>query len=272
MKAVIHFHTDLAHQRKYAELMRAGLERQGVTVAYGHYNAPTVRELDFAVVWGSPAKQPAVAAASPRLLVMERGHVGDRMTLVSCGWDAIGRRGRYARPADGGARWNRLFGHLLEPYWFPPAGTAPQSSGYALLIGQVPGDAALGKLELDGWVKRVTTALANQGWAVRYRPHPLAIPPRRSLAEDLAGAGVCVTFNSTAGVEAVLAGVPTVTLDEGAMAWDVAGHALDEIVRPDRTAWAHDLAYTTWTPDELSSGEVWAHLAPIMEEAACPSA
>ena len=43
MRAVIHFHSELTHQRMHAEAMRAGLERHGVICAYGAYDAPSVR-------------------------------------------------------------------------------------------------------------------------------------------------------------------------------------------------------------------------------------
>lgn len=261
MKAVIHFHSGLEHQRSYAELMRRGLERHGVLCAYGHYDTPTVREHDFAVIWGAPSKQPAIAAASPRLLIMERGHLPDREVYASCGWGGLARRGRYPTANDGGARWRALFGQLLQPW--------RTGDGYALLIGQVEGDAALGSLDLRAWIHDQIDGLTALGWEVRFRPHPLAQRSRTSLAEDLAGAALCVTYNSTAGVEAVLAGVPTVTLDEGAMAWEVSGHALDELVRPDRERWAHNLAWTSWTVEEIASGLAWEHLAPIMEDVPC---
>jgi hypothetical protein len=242
--------------------MRRGLERSGVICAYGHYDEPTARTPDFAVIWGAPSKQPHVCRESPRVLVMERGHLPDRMQYASLGWDGLARRGRYPTAADGGARWRERWGHLMQPW------TA--HAGYALLIGQVPGDAAVRALDLDLWVKQQTAMLRHAGWQVRFRPHPM-VRPSRSLAEDLAGAALCVTYNSTTGVESVLAGVPTVTLDEGAMAWPVAGHDLHQVVRPHRDAWAHDLAFTSWSLDEIAAGDPWQHLAPIMEEAACPT-
>lgn len=257
MKAVIHYHPGHVHQVVHAAAMRAGLQRHGVDVAYASYDTPTVRAHDFAVIWGAPSKQPAVAASSARILVMERGHVGDRMATASCGWDGLGRHGRYPAAADGGERWRRRYGELLEPW--------TERRGYALVIGQVDGDAALRGLVVKDWVEQQLAALHALGWETRFRPHPLVSRPARTLREDLAGAALCVTYNSTAGVEAVLAGVPTVTLDDGAMAWPVAGHALEEIVRPDREAWAHDLAYTSWTPEEIGAGEAWERLAPIME-------
>jgi hypothetical protein len=57
--------------------------------------------------------------------------------------------------------------------------------------------------------------------------------------------------------------VPTVTLDEGAMAWDVAGHKLGDTIRPDRTRWAHNLAMTQWSLGEIADGTMWDHLKNV---------
>jgi hypothetical protein len=66
-----------------------------------------------------------------------------------------------------------------------------------------------------------------------------------------------VTLNSSVAVATVLAGIPTATLDEGAMAWEVTSHTPDTIATPDRTEWLHWLAWTQWTHDEIREGLPW---------------
>lgn len=74
------------------------------------------------------------------------------------------------------------------------------------------------------------------------------------LAEDFSRAQLVVVYNSAAGVESVLEGIPTVTFDEGAMAWPVAAHNLDDPpIAPDRTKWCHDLAWTQWFLGKLGT-------------------
>jgi hypothetical protein len=86
------------------------------------------------------------------------------------------------------------------------------------------------------------------------------------LAEDLTGAAQVVTYNSTAGVETVLAGVPTVATDQGAMAWPMCTHLVDaKPLRPDRTEWMHKLAWTGFRPREIESGFMWAHLKEALK-------
>ena len=264
LRVVLHFSPRSDHHRTYAEAMRLGLTRHGITALHGQPNRPEA--CDVAVCWG--ARQTTLLAAGRPVLILERGHVGDRYKYASCGWDSLGRRGRYPEATDGGARWRERYGHLLQP-WRPQAGPA-------LIIGQVPGDAALRGLDTIAWATEAAARLRAAGWEVRFRPHPLAehrgpvgVPlADGDLAKALSAAALCVTYNSTTGVEAVLAGVPTVTLDAGAMAWPMAAHSLDETPNtprftPDREAWAHDLAWTQWTMDEIASGAMWAALAPL---------
>ena len=47
--------------------------------------------------------------------------------------------------------------------------------GYALLIGQVPGDQSIAGVDMDGWYSKTATELKSAGWDVRFRPHPVAV-------------------------------------------------------------------------------------------------
>ena len=113
---------------------------------------------------------------------------------------------------------------------------------------------------------------ANYSLPITFRAHPLSpedykikytqkSPRHMPLHGDLKGAAFCVTFNSNVGVEAVLAGIPTITMDEGAIATDVTSHSIyNPYVYPNRWQWAYDLAYKQWTIQEIRSGTAWDHL------------
>lgn len=76
---------------------------------------------------------------------------------------------------------------------------------------------------------------------------------------------VCITYNSGAGVDAAVAGVPVITGNAGSFAWDVASHSLDTVDTPycpDRTQWLNNLAYAEWSLDEIAAGLPWRHLKP----------
>lgn len=266
MRVVIHVN-HAEHQRIHGEAMKEGLKRHGIDARYAGWNQPT--GCDVAVCWGW--KQSSVkarqSAADGHVLVMERGYIPDRMVWTSAGWDGLNNRATFPKAGDEGQRFDAHFGHLLRTW-------VPDRPG-ALVCGQVPGDQALYGLDFRRWASGVAGTLIEQGWHVVYRPHPLVrrqgggdwkptgteLSRAASLEEDLARVGLVVTYNSNAGVEAVLAGVPTITMDEGAMAWAVTSHDLGHpAARPDRREWCAWLAWCQWRLDEIRDGTAWAHL------------
>jgi hypothetical protein len=91
---------------------------------------------------------------------------------------------------------------------------------------------------------------------------PGAMDAGGNLAEALAGAAFAVTWNSNSGVDAAMAGVPVVAMDEGSMAWPVAAHDLGAVPRlPERRPWAAQLAWCQWRPEEIADGTAWEALS-----------
>lgn len=130
-------------------------------------------------------------------------------------------------------------------------------SGYVLVCGQVPGDAAHG-LGYMGYVEWLHDVLRRYPDAV-YRPHPAGVTsvlhPRMSegpLDEALAGTRLVVTYNSNVGHDALLAGVPV--LAEGKSAYkELEGDALPSLDA--RQAYFNRVAYGQWTVAEMETGE-----------------
>lgn len=219
---------------------------------------------DVAIVWAHrDADLHAMQrAAGAHYLVMERGHIGDlamRRAWTSLGFDGL--NGRATRPdlADPD-RFERHFGHLLRPW--------RAEGDYLLLMGQVPGDAAVAGTDIERWYAETAERIAlTAGLPVVYRPHPMAGPVRDvpgtlrlegRLDGALDGAAAVATWNSNSAVDAVLAGVPTWACDAGSMAWAVAGHDLAQLPpRPDRSEWAARLAWCQWTLGEMADGTAW---------------
>lgn len=253
------------HQKEHGYALQRGFERHGIKTEFVQGDTICDRA-DFHVTWS--IKRPRIFEWSQRnnkhVLVMERGHVGDRMNWTSMGWDGLGNRGKYAK-APNGDRWNKHWSHLLQPW-------KDGQDGYALLLGQCTGDASLYGLTggFEGWAQEQTNALMALGYAVKYRPHPLmtrqgnrfcpkgaTLSITESLYLDLQLAALAVSYNSTAGVEAVLAGVRTIALDEGSMAWPVASQRIDQPIICNRTQWTWDLSWSQFTLDEIQSGFAW---------------
>jgi hypothetical protein len=141
----------------------------------------------------------------------------------------------------------------------------------------VAGDAALQGRNLAPWyISTAKAARSAYGLPVHFRQHPReaergiarkvpgTVANSGDLGDALAGAAVVVTFNSNTGVDAMLAGKPTVTFDHGAMAWPVAAHDLGEPANPDRQAWAYDLAWKQWGIEEIASGEALRGIAEVL--------
>lgn len=245
------------HQCDWGGAFAEGLRRHGHIAEIRRDPAPC----DLLVLWGvrREADIRLQKTAGGQVCILERGYIGDRFnwTSVSFGGGLNGH-GEFRGPFEDGSRWDRLFAPFMKDW--------SERKGPAVIMGQVLADMSLRGLKpLQMW-SEAATELKALGWDVRFRGHPLAngfgLPGVDSIGgpldEVLGRAGLVVTINSNTGVDSVLAGVPAITMDDRAMAWDVTGHSADEVVRPDRTAWARAMAWKQWSLDEMRSGECWA--------------
>ena len=110
---------------------------------------------------------------------------------------------------------------------------------------------------------------------IRVRPHPGNSPAKKPLAEDLAGAHACIIWSSSAGVHALVAGVPVICeapywickesqvanmymVDAMYRAPDrLVGHAIYNALREKAM---HRLAWGQWHISEIESGEAFQAL------------
>lgn len=242
------------HQNAHAQAVAAGLDRLGV-----RYARARVSEVDsprYVACWGWRTGK-ALAEKGCRVLVLERGYMGDRFAWTSLGWDGLNGRARFAPAQDDGARFAAHFEHLLRP-------PDERPGDYVLLIGQVPHDASLQGRDMRPWYAKIAQeAREYYGLPVFFRRHPKAPPYnydfrtpdlRGRLSDALDRARVVITYNSNTAVESVLAGKRTLAFDEGSMAWDVTGHALGEVYAGDPTGWARRLAWRQWQLGEIADG------------------
>ena len=139
-------------------------------------------------------------------------------------------------------------------------------------MGQVSSDASVSHIGFNNWLQSTYMALEQiTDKKIYYRPHPLEKEPYipeglEVLPGELhhALSAYCVvTLNSNSGVDAVLNGTPCITMDKGAMAWDVTDHHLNAIIDPqtyDLDQWLNEMSYSQWSTDEMKNGEAWEHL------------
>lgn len=240
----------------FGSLVQRGLEAHGVRVQRALHREMHI-ETRHVACWSWVNGQ-RFRDQGHSVLVMERGYVGNRQAWTSLAWNGLNNRGTVARvPDDGGERFDRYHHGLLEP-WNP-------DGDYILLIGQVSDAMSiLDEQGLANWY----AAQTNRHWdaPVRFRPHPHAhviapvreVPGAPVIGGDFKGviqrASKVVTLNSSAAVDALLAGKPTEVFDAGSMAWPCAAEGVD------RQAWANKLAWRQWSTDEISSGAAFDYV------------
>jgi hypothetical protein len=207
------------------------------------------------------------------LLVTERGYLrrgrGSMETYYQLG---VGRLGWVPPGPLPSARFDALDLPLQDPVNRP--------TGAVLVLGQMPFDTSHGMdiERLVAWLTEQAAIQIAKSNRVIYRPHPLAqavpigvdvevrLPEHSTLAQDLADAKLAVTYNSTAGVAALLAGVPIICSPTAHyVAVADYGHTA---TRAQVLDYMHRLAWAQWTMGELRSGEAlrfvnqFAHFLP----------
>lgn len=240
------------HQIEHARALAEGLQRHGVKVHHRQRWERTRTTIVACWGWRVGSKY---RSRGHQVLVMERGYLGDRFQWSSLGWNGLNGRARFVT-RDDPARFRQHF--ALQPW--------KTGGEYALLVGQVNGDASIRGVNMLSWYETTAQGLKLHGMPVYFRPHPLERVKVRpagvpimagTLAEAMSRAAVTVCYNSNTAVDSVVAGVPAIVADEGSMAWPVAGKSVGEIIRPDRDAWAARLAWCQWTLAEIRSGMAW---------------
>lgn len=251
------------HQVAHQTALAQGLNAHGIDVMLSTRGANT----ECVACWGWH-KGKKLHAAGHQVLVMERGYLGDRFAWTSLAWNGLNGRGQFPAENADPARFHEHF--QMQPW--------KQGGDYVLILGQVPRDASLQGRNLMPWYETAARRCSEiHKLPVLFRPHPLARGQQvvkgaglssGTLDEALAEAALAVTYNSNSGVDAVIAGVPTIAADPGSMAWSVTGRKIHEIVRPDRERWASALAWKQWRLEEIISGAALVGLLPQARSAA----
>ena len=124
--------------------------------------------------------------------------------------------------------------------------------GDITIFGQVPTDKNVRGEDIGAWFEQARTVLPTAG----FREHPILVPSKHwnemeSFSDCLARTSLAVTFTSTVGSEAVIAGIPTIAAREGSLAYPVSSHSLsDKPISPCRAEWIHGLSYRHWSVSE----------------------
>jgi hypothetical protein len=289
LKVALHPNPNSDQQMRLMQSLAEGITAGGDVAIFAAHDTPADFDPDLSVIWSYKQKQ--VIATSKRLLIMEHGFFPPREKWISLALDHMGRLGVHMQaPASEtpNARLKAYFSRFVQPWRNLKRSDRHQSS--ALLIGQWPKDPALHGADHLEWLEQTSVELAKNGHHVIFRPHPLweakrqkerpdceyrpsgahevSDSTKRTLSEDLARARFAVTYSSNSAVDAVLEGIPTITMSEHSMAWDVTSHTLKvkDLVTPQRDSWLHAVSWAQCKETELRDGQAWARVKLNLEK------
>lgn len=253
----------LPHYRR--EAFDAGLKACGFQLKHlegGHAPRPG----DLLVIWNRYGTQANEALryekAGATVIVAENGYLGadaegrQLYALAVGGHNGSGRW--WPERLDGAARW-RALGLEIQPW---------SLGGHQILVCPARTFGTAATATPTGWAEDTAAALRKLTQRpVRVRLHPRQAEARgiaqASLTADMAGAFCVVVWGSTAGLRALLAGVP-VLYDMpdwiGAPAARQQFRELDAWPLPERLPMFERLACAQWTVEEIARGEPFAHL------------
>lgn len=131
----------------------------------------------------------------------------------------------------------------------------PPHEGNTLIIGQTPTDHQIRGEDHGRWLR---DKFREYPEAI-FRPHPLMVPDGEnpSLELALAESGTVISYNSTVGTEALIAGANSSPEHWGSMAYQVT----------DRVSWLHKLSYGQFSHEEYHDPKVAAYVLDGYSEA-----
>ncbi len=237
-RLTIHCEPRIAWHSRFAETLRTGLKVLGVEA---NISPSRQRESDAAVLLGTTLWRDI--ELDGEFLLVDRASYGDP-DYVQLVWNGHGRRGDHCVPKNVGERWRKMT---------PQTQPWRRSGEKVVLCGQTePYSPRYWRIE--DWYSSVPNA-------THFRSHPRGgNPTGLPTCRTWLGVKRVITLNSSVAVDAVLQGVPTVTMDRGAMSWDVTSHDPNETYTPQRTPWLRWLVWTQWNYDEIAAGAPIRHL------------
>lgn len=249
-----------------SEAFAAGLGAAGYDVLSRSPPPGDVKPDTVLVTWNRTAHSArdadTVEQRGGTVLVAENGYLGkgdDGYPLYAMARNHHSGAGEW--PDGDPGRWDSL-GITLAPW---------RSGGdHILVLGQRGIGHPLVAMP-RGWDRRVADELRKlTRRPIKFRPHPgnerSRLPGLRSLKDDLHGCHAVVTWNSAAGLRAIVAGVPVFCAFPkwiGASAARPLGHDIEDPFMGDRLPMLRRLANAQWSITEIRSGEPFRRLLAL---------
>lgn len=186
---------------------------------------------------------------------------------------------------------------LREISFFPKfAGWKEHKKGNILILLQLPGDASLRGQRISEWLADTIDEIRSftpRHIAIRLHPamsgkgkneffselgdlicknysNLFWSDGSKTLDQDLSQAGVCISYTSGASIDAILLGVPVITVDEGNLAYEISSRKIEDLNSPRLASkeevedWLHKIANSQWTTKEIEDGTAWNHLRTVL--------
>lgn len=210
---------------------------------------------DILLTWNRHGVNDALAARFARVIVVENGYLPMIGTTKTFAMALNQHNGPGQYPRNGPDRSSRL-DVRVPPAWH-------DREGYILVLPQ-RGIGSRRAAMPRGWAEDVTRRLR----ALTRREIRIRMPPStgircRSLDEDLGSARVAVVWASSAGIKAMLAGVPTVHELPGWIGEAASPYGIDcveNVPMGDIHLMLRHVAAAQWSVEEVASGEAFRAL------------
>jgi hypothetical protein len=255
LKAYCQIRTDPVYRR---EAFCKGLAAVGASVVLG--GVPKAQAGDALLIWNRYGEWHNMASRfedeGGTVIVAENAYLGvDRSNRMRYAIALDGHNGSGAWPMGGPERWDAL-GIALQPW---------RTSGDHILLCP---NRSFGRPDMimpNLWAEKTAEELRRYTKRpVRIRPHPGNGPPKVPLADDLRNAHAVVVWSSSAGCEALVAGIPVFCCGPYWIARGAVSRGglrtIDNPQLPDRLPAMHRLAWAQWHVEEIASGEPFQHL------------
>lgn len=229
---------------------------------------------DIAIIFG--AHKYAFSKTLPKKEILQK-HQGRRLLMVESafvlrgdyyqiGWGGYAGNADFCNEGVPSDRWDAM-GVPVQPW-------QKRNKGPIVVCGQLGRDTQVQDTDHYKWCRDTVRKLQQMGETVIFRPHPREKDPSvyripksihhtGKFAEVLKEAKCVVIYNSTSGVDALIAGVPVIASHPSAISYPIAQHELTDVKAlkyPDRTQFFAGLGYAQWTPAEMRAGLPWKHL------------
>lgn len=230
-------------------------------------------DCDIAVIFGlvkktysaTHTKEVILKKHSGRSLIVMESAFYNRKKYFAIGFSGIHGSADFRSEGASLDRWESM-NAPVQPWSNRPKGPM-------VVCGQLPRDTNVQHTDHVDWCKKTVGYYLKNKIPVLFRPHPRCDDPeiygvneklwdRRKLKHTLKEARGVVIWNSTSGVDAVIAGVPVIAQSHDALSFPVASSTLnpDYLIRPDRDKLFAKIGYAQWTLAEMKEGLPWLHL------------